>query len=334
MKQFYILFITIFIILLSGCSSKTYFEPSSIAGKIEYKESLNSLLKDVSRDGATFADGQVVTKKSGLLTGFNIPSNFKFLSDNGSEIAISDIHGNLKILSKNDGSELFSNEFSAQILSCTKRGNFLAMLDSNNALLLYDISASKLLYKEKLEDSVAVDARVANPLFLNDLVVFPTLDGRLLIMDLNKKRILRDIAISDRRIFNNVIFLGVHNNIMVAATSSKVISITPTDIKNYKVGVKDILYIDNQVYIFTKAGSVILLDNQLQKISELKLPFAIFSTAFSGNMIYAVEKKGFIIEIQKDLSSHKVYELADEVNVPVIGYKGQVFIGDKVIYLP
>lgn len=333
MKYFYISTVILFTILVSGCSSKSYYEPKTTNGSMAYQGTSSSMLKDVTRDGATFEDGKVVTKKSGLLTSINVPAGFKFISENDSEIVISDIHGNLKILSKSDGLETFTNDFSAQILSATKRGNLLALLDANNALILYDIGSSKLLYKEKLEDSVAVDARVANPLFLNDLVVFPTLDGRLLIMDINKKRILRDIAISDKRIFNNVIFLGVHNNIMVAATSSKVISITPSSIKNYKAGVKDILYIDSQVYVFTKAGSVVLLTNELEKINELKLPFAIFTATFDSDALYAVEKKGFIIEIQKDLNSYNVYKLPDEVDVPVMGYQNRLFIGDKLINL-
>jgi len=333
MKYLHISLVMLFTFLVSGCSSKSYFEPSSTKGTISYQGTSSSMLKDVTRDGATFADGQVVTKKSGLLAGVTLPAGFKFLSESDGEIVISDIHGNLKILSKSDGTETFTNEFSAQILSCSKRGNLLAMLDANNAIMLYEISSNRLLFKEKLEDSVAVDARIANPLFLNDLVVFPTLDGRLLIMDINKKRILRDIAISDKRIFNNVIFLGVYNNIMVAATSSKVISITPSSIKNYKAGVKDMLYVDGQVYLFTKAGSVILLTSQLEKISELELPFAIFSAILDGDSIYAVEKKGFIIKIQKDLSSYEVYNIPDEVEAPVIGYNGKVFIGDKIITL-
>ena len=52
--------------------------------------------------------------------------------------------------------------------------------------------------------------RISDPIFLNDLIVFPSLDGRLLVMDINQKRILRDIAISDKRIFNNEIHYFDH----------------------------------------------------------------------------------------------------------------------------
>jgi outer membrane protein assembly factor BamB len=208
------------------------------------------------------------------------------------------------------------------------------MVDAKNNILLYDTTARKLIYKERLHESVAIDTRLANPLFLNDLIIYPTLDGRLLVMNMYQKRVLRDIAISDDDIFNNVIFLGVHNDVLIASTRSKVISVTTDAIKTFKVGVKDIIYDMDKVYIFTKDGKVILLTNSLQKLNELNLPYAIFSAVFAGDSkIYAVEKTGYLIEIEKDLSSYKVKKLSGKIESPVIGFNGKVYIGDKYIIL-
>jgi len=319
---------------LVGCSSKSYFEPKVVAGTARYSGSVVTPIVDTARDGATLADGRVITKKSGLIESGRLPKGFRYVSENDSSIVASNIYGDLYIISKDDFSIKYKLKFDSQILSASLKGNLLALVDAKNNIMLYDLSQNKLIYKEKLHESVAVDTRLANPLFLNDIVVFPTLDGRLLVMSLTQKRVLRDIAISDNDIFNNVIFLGVNQNILVASTRAKVISVSPTNIRNYKVGVKDIIYDHNRVYVFTKDGKVILLTNTLKKINELDLPNAIFSAVFaSDNKIYAVEKTGYLIEIEKDLSSYKVKKLSDEIKTPVIGFNNRVYIGDKYIIL-
>jgi len=329
-------YIYAFLILfaLAGCSSKKYFEPKVVVGDANYNGSVVTPIVDTVRDGATLADGRVITKRSGLIEKGRLPSGFKYINENDSDIIAADIYGDLYIISKSDFSVKNKLKFDSQILSASLKNNLLAMVDAKNNILLYDLSIGKLVYKERLHDAVAVDTRLANPLFLNDLIIYPTLDGRLLIMNMYQKRVLRDIAISDNDIFNNVIFLGVHNNILVASTRTKVISVTPSDIKTLKIGVKDIIYDHDKVYVFTKDGKVLLLTNTLQKLNELELPNAIFSAVFSSDSkLYAVEKTGYLIEISKDLSSYQVRKLSDEIKSPVIGFNGKVYIGDKYIIL-
>jgi len=321
------------VFLFFGCSSKSYFEPKTVAGSVNYSGSVVTPIVDTTRDGATLEDGRVITKKSGMIQNLRLPQGFRYVSENDTSIVAADIYGDVYVISKSDSKILHKLKFDAQILSATLKNNLLAMVDANNNILLYDINQHKLLYKERLHEAVAVDTRLANPLFINDLIVYPTLDGRLLIMNMYEKRVLRDIAISDNDIFNNVIFLGVKQDVLIAATRTKVISVTTSSIKRYKVGVKDIIYDDSgRVYVFTKDGRVVLLTNTLQKLNELKLPNAIFSAVFeSDSKIYAVEKTGYLIEIAKDLSSYTVKELSDDIEVPVIGFKNRVYIGDKYI---
>jgi len=326
------IFSLVFITLLFGCSSKNIFEPKTVAGNANYTGSVVTKIVDTTRDGATLADGRVITKNSGLIEVGRLPKGFRYISENSSSIVAADIYGDVYIISKSDFSVLNKLKFDSQILSASLKNNLLAMVDAKNNILLYDLSSSKLVYKEKLHEAVAIDTRLANPLFLNDLIIYPTLDGRLLVMNIYQKRVLRDIAISDDDIFNNVIFLGVYNDTLIAATRTKVISVTTSNIKNIKIGVKDIIYDMGKVYVFTKDGRVLLLTNTLQKIKELKLKNAIFSAVFaSSNKIYAVEKGGYLIEIEKDLSSYRVKKLSDEIESPVIGFKNRVYIGDKFI---
>ena len=201
--------------------------------------------------------------------------------------------------------------------------------------MLYDIKADKVRYSEKLEKVITVDSRAANPVFINDLIVFPTLDGRLLIMESKTKTVLRDVAISDKDLFNNVIFLEVHGNILVAATSSKVIVITPKNIYTYAADIKDILYVGHDIYIFAKGGKVIHLDEKLQKIEETEFEYANFvAVAEMNGKLYGVERQGYLIEMDRKLGNIKVKELEDEVEKPSIIAKDVLYIGDKAIHLP
>jgi len=321
--------------LLVGCSSKKYFEPKTSVADARYNGSYLTSIIDQTRDGATLSDGRVITKVDGLLQSGKLPKGFRYINSTADTIISADILGNLYLMSKSDFSVQKKIKFDTQILSATKDGSLLALVDAKNNIFLYDISLSKLLYKEQLHKTVAVDTRLANPIFLNDIIVYPTLDGRLLVMNKFEKRVLRDIAISDNDIFNNVIYMSVSGDVLVASTRTKVIAVTTNDIKTYKEGVKDIIYDTNKVYVFTKDGRVLLLSDSLQKQAELKLKNAIFSGAVAGaNKLYVVEKMGYLIEIEKDLSSYKVKKLDDEVKSPVFGANKRVYIGDKYILLP
>ena len=331
MIKIYII-LTVILFVISGCSSKKYYEPQKIAGTVAISGSTIHPIVDTTRDGATLSNGYVITKRDGLIQSGILPKGFKYLNETGSYLIASNVYGDLLILSKSNFSVKNKLHFSEQIMTASLSGSYLAMVDAQNNILLYDLANEKLIYKEKLHDSVAVDSRIANPLFLNDLIIYPTLDGRLLVMNKHRKIVIRDIAISDRELFNNVIFLGVTNNVLIAATNSKVVSITPQTIKNYRAGIKEIVVTNGKIYLFTIEGKVILLSADLQKINELSIPYAIFSGAFFySNYLYAVEKTGYLLKITPDLSSYTVKKLPSEINSPIFVSKNRLYIGDKFI---
>jgi hypothetical protein len=319
------------LLFFSGCASKNYYEPKKLDGSISFANKINSHLSEVSRDGATFKNGMFVTRLSGIEK-YKLPKGFRFVSKNKDleTIAVSN-NGDIAIFV--NGVKKFEKKFETAISGASLHKNLLAIVFSNNTIMLYDIKADKKVYTEELESTLALDARVANPLFLNDLVIFPTLDGRLLVMDVNRKQILRDVAISDKELFNNVIFLEVHNNILIAATASKVVSINPKTINTLRVPVKDLLYINDKVYIFTKNGKVILSDNYLKVIKEIKFPFAIFSTLMYADKIHAVEKGGYLISLDKDLSGSSIYKLDDDVEKPLFGFGNSLILDNKLLLL-
>ncbi len=325
-----IIFIIFSIFIVTGCSYKSEYKPEKVDAKLQYdKGNLDSKIVNISREGVTYLDGSVITKDDGLL-GIKIPKGFYFVNSSKNFIIIANDAGRVKILSKG-GEEFFNENFDHQLASATVSGNLLAMLFINNTIVLYDIKESKIIYEEKLSSVNALDARVANPIFLNDLVVFPTLDGRLLIMDSQKKIVLRDVAISDRDLFNNVIFLGVMKNIMVGATPSKVIAINPDSIESYSIDIRDIVYDDSGIYIFSKAGEIVLLDGMLKVKKRIKFPHAVFSAIFAKDRLYAVEREGYLIEIDRDLESYRILKLPSRVDKPLFIYGDKIYFDNRYI---
>ena len=320
------------IFFTGGCAGKKVYEPKKIEGKVSKTHELKKGLHNVVREGAMLGDNTIISKKSGEIA-LVLPAGYTFINECDGKIIIVDDNGNLEVVTKT-GEKVFAKKFVQPVVSATLQKNLLAVVMADNTIMLYDIKADREIYREALEKVVAIDARTANPVFINDLIVFPTLDGRLLIMDSKTKTVLRDVALSDKPLFNNVIFLEVHGNVLVAATASKVIVITPKNIYTYSEDIKDILYVGHDIYLFTKGGKVIHLNEKLQKVRESDFEYANFvAVAEMNGKLYAVEKNGYLIEIDRKLDNVKIKALSDKVEAPVLIAKDKLYIGDKEISL-
>ncbi len=333
LKKFSLLLALLGLIVFGGCAHKNRYEPQKVDAKVSAYQKVEKGLRHVVREGGVIKKNTIVSKKSGEITGI-LPKGFFFINESDGKVIVADNNGNLEILAKANPKPLFHKKFAQPVMSATLQGNLLALILADNTIMLYDIKADREIYREAEEKVIAIDARAANPVFINDLIVFPTLDGRLLIMDSKTKTILRDVAISDKDLFNNVIFLKVHGNILVAATASKVIAITPKNIYTYNANIKDILYVGDDIYLFTKEGKVIHLNEKLQKVQESDFEFANFvAVAEMNGKLYGVEKNGYLIEMDRNLSNIKVKALKDVVEAPVLIAKDKLYIGDKEIKL-
>jgi hypothetical protein len=317
---------------VSGCAGKKVYEPKKIEGKVTKTLALKKGLHDVVREGAMLGKSTLISKKSGAIA-LTLPAGYNFINESEGLLIIADDNGDMEIVTKS-GEKVFAKKFTQPVVSAALQKNLLALVLADNTIALYDIKADNEIYRESLEKVVAIDARTANPVFINDLIVFPTLDGRLLIMDSKTKTVLRDVALSDKPLFNNVIFLEVHGNILVAATATKVIVITPRNIYTYSEDIKDILYVGHDIYLFTKGGKVIHLNEKLQKVKESDFEYANFvAVAEMNGKLYAVEKNGYLIEMDRKLDNVKVKALSDKVEAPVLIAKDKLYIGDKEISL-
>lgn len=317
--------------LLSGCGTKRQsYEPKTLSGEVDYDGRLPASIVDVTRDGATLENGQIITKE-GLLD-VKLPEDFVFLGVTEKKYIAASRCGKLIIVDK-AGQKLYEKQFDVLVASASLKDNMLAVVLSNNDLLLIDISKDEELFEQTGSKVYAHDSRMAAPYFLNALLIYPTLDGKLIIVDTNEQKVLRDVVVKSEKFFSNVIYLDVLNDRLVAATRQRVVSINPKSMAFLDEEVRDVIILENRVLVFTKDGRIVLTDADLNVLKERKFNFASFSGAIYGEYIYAIENAGYLIATDLDLITSNVYELPDEIDSFMFTTDNTLFFEDHYFRL-
>ncbi|MGP1485998.1 MAG: L-seryl-tRNA selenium transferase [Campylobacter sp.] len=319
-----VLMILLVAMVMIGCSTKRqYFEPTQIEKEKVPTQRLSSDINTLSLNGAVLENGEGISKTGLLNSNIKFPKDVTLLNTSGDKFVTSSIDGNLSIINQN-GELLFQRSFNEAIVSAALEDNKLALLSAQNAIYLIDISTNEVLLDFQSSDVYAQDARVASPIFMSSLVVFPTLDGKIMIVQKDQGRILRDVVVSSEQFFNNIIFLDVVDETMVAATGKKIVSINPEKTVYYNGEIKDLVIDKDSIYILQKDGTIVLSDLQLQKIKDVNFKFAIFSSAAIFNdSLYVIEKTGYLIKTDLALENAKIYEINSAVEDKIFtGFKG------------
>ncbi len=331
MKKFYFIFFLSFL-FFSGCSSKQYFEPKEIAGKVEFDKKLPAKIIDVTRDGATLENGQVITK-DGLLD-IKLPKEFEFIGDAKEYVVGAKNCGDIVIIDKKSKKTVYKKHFDFKRASAAKiEGDLLALIFDNNEIMIIDFKKDEELFSQKSDKIYSVDAKIASPYFLGDLVLFPTLDGKIIIVDKVGKRVIRNILVGTEKFLNNIIFLDVIDNRLIAATPNKVVSVNPQNINTINIDLNDILYVKDAVYILAKDGRVIMTDPDLNILKTRKYPFAHFTGIVYGEYMYIIEKEGYIIATDKSLRVSNIFELPDAIEDYIYTSKDKIFYKDRFFQL-
>ena len=319
----YIFLSSLFVLLFSACSTKEVYEPKVVSGEWNKYAPMNSEIVDRSSNVALLENGNVLTKEGEI--DIQIDKSQRLISQSDGWILSASIDGNLTLISLNDKNVTKNFNLKNTIASASVKDDILAVLFADDEIALYDMSSKNLLYKEQGGKSIASDMRIVNPYFMKGLVIFSTLDGKIVIVNTKLKKKLRTVIISSDDFFNNVIDFKIVNNKIVAATDSKMLSLTQKEIRE-KYEIRNITYDDKEIYITTKQGEVISLTSDLQVEQKVKFPFAHFlGLISSGKKLYALEKEGYMITIDKKTFDYKV----EEADID----DGFVFAGDKVFYV-
>lgn len=330
MRGLSLLTLSTVIMVLVGCSGKRYFEPEKTES-LSIKERYQSSIIDVSRDGATLQNHTYIGK-SGIVP-LDMGEGYRFLSENSRYLLASNVEGVLHIIDKKSKKTIRAVSLHVPIVSATIQNDLVAYILNNNTFGLYRISNNTKITESRSERTYAVDTRAASPLFVQNLVVMPMLDGKLIIVDSQDSENAKVVYISSQKVFNNVIYLARMGDTIVAATPKRLITLGVGDKQEYHANISEVATTAHAIYLFSKEGRIMKLSHGLEVKAEKRFQFAHFSVATAlGSKVFALDHKGSLIVLSSDLKKHKIYAIG-EAESSVFVSNGRLYKDGKIIDL-
>lgn len=321
----HLIFLASLVFILAGCAGKEFYEPEDTVGDFEAKvTSLNGDIIYMNRDGATLDSGEVISKQG--VSEFKIEEGYQFLNISEGVLITSNYKDSVML-----DKEVI--EIGGVVIAATLKENKLALLLSDNSIQLYDTQEQKFVLKEYSTPSLVNDTRIANPYFMSNIILFPTLDGKIIVVSEATNKVIRNVVVDADGQFNNIIFLDVINDTLVAATTNKVISVGDglLNIKDYQI--RDIISNGDDIFIATIDGQIIKTDISLNIMDRKKFKYAkIYALAY-GTSLYALESQGYLINISSDFQDEKIYDFSFDNEKKVIALEDKIYFNDEFVIL-
>jgi len=343
----------LFLLLLAGCGSKEYYKPEktvnswpvckearfsaeAIVGQTPARDDIPKwpvckrgafTLVAKGEQGAVSKQGRVVDTAG--VADFTIPTDQRYLGQSGGWILYTGIDGNVTLRST-QGKETIVMPLEKTVAAAAVRDDFLAVLFASNDMGLYRLSTRQSYFKTQGTPPTAVDVRIASPYFLGSLVVFPTLDGRFVVVDVTNKEVLRSTVVSSEPYFDNIFYFNVIGNTMVAATQQRLFSLSDKE-RREKYDLRNAVFDSDGIWIATKEGVVAHLTTALQTIKKQKFPFAHFLGMIVGKeKVYLLEKEGYLIVMDKAMTQTEVYAVEFDKGI-TFAAQNAFYVDDKII---
>jgi len=299
-------FAALFTLLFTACSTKEVYEPIKLDTPWKKFENTKSAIIDTSANVALLEDRTVLTKDGNY--DIKIKINERVISSSDGWLISASIDGNVTLTSQNDPKIIKNLELKKTVAGASVDKNEIAVLFADNEIAIYDINSNTLLFKEQGSKYIAADSRIVNPYFMKGLILFSTLDGKVIIVNDKLKKGLRTIIVSSADNFNNIISIDLIENKIVAATSYEILAMAKKELRA-KYEIRNILYDKDRIYIATKQGEVLALTSNLEVISKVKFPFAHFYGMVSQNgKLYILEKEGYMLVVDQKTFDYTVHE--------------------------
>jgi hypothetical protein len=327
MKQISIFFaIVAALLFLGGCSSRQVYKPTQkVVGDWPYQHDLTSSIAQVNGSAAVLENGNIIHGDTVLDTKVDYAKQ-TVLNVQKDWIISADINGTVLLKNRKDAAKNITFNLGKTVAAASVHDNTLAVLFASDNLALYSLSDKTILFQAQGNAPYAVDTRVVNPYFLNNLVIFPTLDGRLVIVNATNNTVVKSIILSSKDYFNNIIGFDVKGNNLIAVTGYGIVSLENGE-KRASYEVRDMRFTANGIYLATKDGTVYLLTPTLQVKAKKKFPFAHFlGMIATDKRVYLLLRQGYIVSLRPDLSKYKIYD-AD------VDEDSYVYVGDKAFYV-
>ena len=329
MKTLFLFILSLFI--FAGCSSKQYFEPKEdIYVLQEPKYSIGYKITDFNPNGATLEDNLFVSKQG--FDGTILPKGYKFLNIDDDTIIAAD--NNKTLLLKDNEKEVYFT-FENNIVSASKKGYLLALTFDNNSIMIFDTLYESIRYKEYFQHSELNDIKIASSVFLESIVLIPTLDGKIVIVDLESYKTVKTINIDPKNDINNIIYLANINESLVAATQNKLFVFSGNRTFTNKMNIKFVVLKDDSIYAATLEGEIIKYNIKLEKLASKKFTFAKFhALSVTENGVYALESQGYMIKLDKNLEKSEIYDYDFDEKEKVLSIGNKIYTEDSYIELP
>jgi len=318
---------SLFLIIFTGCSSKQYFEPKDTYSFNQDSLDLTSSISDLNSNGATLNDHNFLSNK-GIVK--NSKKTFEFLNTVDDTVISADDNGTINL---KNGEVNNSFSFDKNVISASKYKNLLAFSSIDNSITLYNIDTKQVLFKEYLKPSAINNIKIANPRFLNTVVLYPTLDGKVVIVDLKKNIVIKTINIDPKSDVNNIIFLKEVNDTLIAATSKKLFTFQNGKINLKDIDVQSIIVNKNSIYVAALDGEIAKYNFSLNKIAKQKFKFAKINALAFGTYLYGLESQDFLIRITEDFKNVKIFDFSFDEEEKVIGIENKIYFDDEYIIL-
>lgn len=328
MRRLFYLVIVAAVFVFSGCSTKKVYKPEKdkLAGSWKSKGDLNSTIVDITGNCALLKNGAVLSNDKVMPLHVNTKTQRLIGADN-EWVITGTIDGNITLISKGPADHNETFDLKKTVAAASVKDDLLAVVFANNELALYSVKTKDILFHSEGNAALTVDTRVVNPYFLDDLVLFLTLDGKMVIVNAKEKKVIKSMIISTADKFNNVIAFNVAGDNLIAATGYEVLALANKDIRQPSE-VRDMRYDDKDgIYIATKQGEVINYTSTLQLKSKMKFPFAHFlGMVLTTDKVYLLEKEGYIIALDKELKTYQVFKAS-------IDSDSYILAGEKAFYI-
>lgn len=322
---------TVLAVIFSGCSHKEVFKPEHVKGEWRNAGHLSASINQVTQSAAVLENGHLLFKDGEKM--LKIPTDYRLINTSDTWIITSNPDGNMVLFPQDGSDSKVTLELKRGVAAASIQGDIIAVLFTNNEMALYSLESKKLLFKEPSNAPVAVDARIANPYFLKELVMFLTLDGKIVIVNSEIKQVLRSVVVGSDEYFNNITYMNVIDNNLIASTGNTVLALSQKEARE-KYEIRNIAYTADGIWLTTKQGEVIALSPTLQLKAKKKFPFAHFvGISVQNDRVFVMEQEGYMIALSKNLLTYDIYDIdMDSANKIFVG-DGQFYFDDRYINL-
>jgi len=310
------------LLILSGCAGKQYFEPEDTESYEGEVSSIQSDIQSFNRSGATLENGYYLSKDG--VSQNTLPEGFEFIN-----------YSNNTLIATNNKDKILLNdeiiEINDVVVAASIENDNLALVFSNNTIALYNLKEKRIIFKEYYQESIANDIRITNPLFMNNLILFPTLDGKVIVVSKSENKSVKTIVVDPDSSFNNIIYLDVLQDTLIAATNNKVIAVGTGNLNVRSYEIREIIARNSNIYIATIDGQLIKLDLDLNELGSKKYKFAKFYALAYKDALYALESQGYLIKVDDDFINDTVYDFSFSKDAKAITIGDKIYFEDNYI---